>query len=105
MILSCLSLISALSISSVAAYFSVIGFTTMFPGAFWPIIIMGAVLEIGKLACACLVHKHWKELGSGIKYYLAFAVIVLIGVTSMGIFGFLSKSHIEHGTATMQSQS
>ncbi|MBK27180.1 MAG: hypothetical protein CME70_24465 [Halobacteriovorax sp.] len=77
----------------------------MFPGAFWPIIIMGAVLEIGKLACACLVHKHWKELGSGIKYYLAFAVIVLVGVTSMGIFGFLSKSHIEHGTATMQSQS
>ena len=105
MVLSYLALISALSISSVAAYFSVIGFTTMFPGAFWPIIIMGAVLEAGKLVCACLVHKHWNDLGAGIKHYLAFAVIVLIGVTSMGIFGFLSKSHIEHSTTTMQNES
>ena len=105
MILPYLALASALSISSVAAYFSVLGFTTMFPGAFLPIVIMGCVLEVGKLACACLVHKNWKELSAGIRHYLAFAVIVLIAVTSMGIFGFLSKSHIEHNTSAMQQDS
>tara|TARA_B110001454_G_C12710538_1_gene430548 strand:- start:929 stop:1921 length:993 start_codon:yes stop_codon:yes gene_type:complete len=105
MVLPSLALLSALSISSVAAYFSVIGFTAMFPGTFWPIIIMGTVLEAGKLVCACLVHRYWKDLGVVIKYYLAFAVVVLIGVTSMGIFGFLSKSHIEHDTTAMQNNS
>tara|TARA_B100001093_G_C26860383_1_gene1029896 strand:+ start:9209 stop:10201 length:993 start_codon:yes stop_codon:yes gene_type:complete len=105
MILSYIALVSALSISSVAAYFSILGFTTMFPGSFLAIIIMGCVLEVGKLACACLVHKGWKYLNLGMKYYLSFAVIILIAITSMGIFGFLSKSHIEHNSSVMQQES
>ena len=95
MLLSYLILASALSISGVAIYFSIAGLTTIFPGAFWPIVIMGTVLEIGKLVCASWLHHNWKEAPRMLKSYLTIAVIVLIFITSMGIFGFLSKSHIE----------
>ena len=95
MMLSYLVLASALSISGVAIYFSIAGLTTIFPGAFWPIVIMGTVLELGKLVCASWLHHNWKEAPRMLKFYLTTAVIVLIFITSMGIFGFLSKSHIE----------
>ena len=95
MLLPYLILASALSISGVAIYFSIAGLTTIFPGAFWPIVIMGTVLELGKLVCASWLHHHWKEAPRMLKFYLTSAVVVLIFVTSMGIFGFLSKSHIE----------
>ena len=91
-----LVLISALSISSVAAYFSIIGLATMFPGSTGAVITMGAVLEIGKLVAAVWLHKNWKSCPGLLKLYLVPAVLVLTGITSMGIFGFLSKSHIEH---------
>jgi len=94
--MSYLILLSALSISAVSAYFSIIGLTTMFPSAFWSIVIMGGVLEIGKLVSASWLHHNWRVAPRSLKIYLTTAVVVLIFITSMGIFGFLSKSHIEH---------
>ena len=89
-------LLSALSISLVSAYFSIIGLTTMFPGVFWSIVIMGGVLEVGKLISASWLHHNWSIAPRSLKIYLTSAVVVLIFITSMGIFGFLSKSHIQH---------
>ena len=99
-----LTLISALSISSVAAYFSIVGLATMFPGSMEAIVIMGAVLEIGKLVAAVWLHKNWHEAFGFLKYYLLLAVVVLSAITSMGIFGFLSKSHVEHGASIEKEQ-
>jgi DNA repair exonuclease SbcCD ATPase subunit len=95
-----LYLLSALSISAVAAYFSVVGLATIFPGSIVSIIIMGGVLEIGKIVTAVWLHRNWKSAPFLIRSYLSFATLVLMGITSMGIFGFLSKAHIEHETIT-----
>ena len=94
--------LSSLSLAAVAAYFSIIGLTTIFPGVFWSIVIMGSTLEVGKLVTAVWLHRNWKSAGRLIKYYLAVAVLVLSGITSMGIFGFLSKSHIEQEAGASQ---
>ena len=105
MLLPYLILGSALSISAVAIYFSIAGLVTIFPGAFWPIVIMGTSLEVGKLVCASWLHHNWKEAPRMLKFYLTVAVCVLIGITSMGIFGFLSKSHIEQQREVQRSTS
>lgn len=94
--------LSSLSLASVAAYFSIIGLTTIFPGVFWSIVIMGTALEVGKLITAVWLHRNWKKGSRLIKIYLASAVVILSGITSMGIFGFLSKSHIEQETGAYQ---
>jgi len=93
---------SALSISLTAAYFSIIGLGTIFPGSKLAIIVMGSVLEIGKLVAAVWLHKNWDKKIKFIKYYLLLAVLILTGITSMGIFGFLSKSHIQHSAEIQQ---
>lgn len=93
---------SALTLASVAAYFSIIGLTTIFPGVFWAIFIMGGSLEVGKLITAVWLHRNWKNCKLGIKSYLTTAVVVLSIITSMGIFGFLSKSHIEQEAGSHQ---
>lgn len=98
-----LYLLSALSISAVAAYFSVIGLATIFPGSITSVIIMGGVLEIGKIVTAIWLHRNWKSSPFLVKSYLSFATLVLMGITSMGIFGFLSRAHIEHETNTQRS--
>jgi len=90
------TLVSALSISCVGAYFSVLGLATIFPGSQISVVIMGIVLEIGKIIAAIWLHRNWKVAPWLVKGYLCFAVLVLMGITSLGIFGFLSKSHIEH---------
>ncbi len=105
MMLSYLILASALSISGVAIYFSIAGLTTIFPGAFWPIVIMGTSLELGKLVCASWLHHNWKQAPRMLKFYLTTAVVILIFITSMGIFGFLSKSHIEQQRDVNQANS
>ena len=99
MFIAYLTLLSALSISGVAIFYSVIGLATIFPGAFWPVVIMGSVLEIGKLVTASWLYRHWKQTRILLKTYLATAVIVLSLITSMGIFGFLSKAHLEQNLA------
>ena len=90
------TLLSALSISIIAAYFSIVGLTAIFPGGGISIIIMGVVLEVGKIITILWLHQNWKSASKLIKLYFCFAVLVLMFITSLGIFGFLSKSHIEH---------
>lgn len=96
MIFAILTLLSALSISCIAAYFSIIGLATIFPGSIEAVIAMGAALEVGKIIAAIWLHNNWSSAPKTIKIYLFSAILVLMGITSMGIFGFLSKSHIEH---------
>jgi len=97
-------LLSALSISFVAAYFSIVGLTAMFPAAFWSIVIMGSVLEVAKLVSASWLHHNWKICPRSLKIYLTTAVVVLIFITSMGIFGYLSKSYITHQTVAEETK-
>ena len=96
MFIAILTLLSALSISGVAAYYSIIGLATIFPGAFVPVVLMGSVLEVGKLVCASWLYRNWQQTNLVLRSYLFFAVIVLSIVTSMGIFGFLSKAHLQN---------
>ena len=95
MFLGILTLFVAISISVIAAYYSILGLTAIFAAAFLPIVLMGTVLEIGKILATVWLHIHWKRAPWIIKSYLTSAVIVLMFITSMGVFGFLSKSHIE----------
>ena len=103
MFLAILTLITALTISAVAIYYSVAGLVAIFAAAAVPIMIMGGILEIGKLVTAVWLHKYWKQAAWWLKYYLATAVLVLMFITSMGIFGFLSKAHIEQTSAGEES--
>ena len=95
MFIAILTLLSALSISGVAIFYSVIGLATIFPGAFIPVIIMGGVLEVGKLITASWLYRNWQFTPFLLKTYLTTAVVILSLITSMGIFGFLSKAHLE----------
>jgi hypothetical protein len=92
-----ITFLSAISISVIAAGYSIIGLSTLFAGAVIPIIAMGSALEVGKLVAASWLYNNWRNklVPKTIKAYLTFAVIVLIFITSMGIFGFLSKAHLD----------
>jgi len=103
MFLGILTLITALSISAVAIYYSVAGLMAIFAAAAFPIMIMGGVLEVSKLVTAVWLHRYWKQATWWLKTYLATAVVVLMLITSMGIFGFLSKAHIEQTSASEES--
>ena len=103
MLLGILTFLSALTISAVAIYYSVAGLAAIFAAAVIPIIIMGVSLEVGKLVTAVWLHRHWSRATWWLKTYLAIAVFVLMFITSMGIFGFLSKAHIEQ-TSMSQEQ-
>ena len=85
----------ALALSTSAAWYSIIGLTAIFAAAKIPIIIMGATLEISKLVVASWLYRNWKEIPFLMKTYLTGALLVLMFLTSMGIFGFLSKSHAD----------
>ena len=103
MLLGILTFLSALTISAVAIYYSVAGLAAIFAAAVIPIIIMGVSLEVGKLVTAVWLHRHWSRATWWLKTYLSVAVFVLMFITSMGIFGFLSKAHIEQ-TSMSQEQ-
>ena len=95
MFMALLTLLTALSISAVAIYYSILGLAAIFAGAAIPIMVMGSVLEVGKLVTASWLYQNWKVAPRFIKAYLSIAVVVLMFITSMGIFGFLSKAHVE----------
>jgi len=103
MVLAILVMITALSISAVAIYYSIAGLVAIFAAAALPIMIMGGVLEVGKLVTAVWLHRYWQKATWWLKTYLTTAVIVLMFITSMGIFGFLSKAHIEQTSASEES--
>ena len=92
-----LSLLSGLLISGVAIFYSVSGLTSIFSAAFWPIIIMGSSLEVAKLVATVWLKQNWSLAPKFLKSYLLVAVILLMGITSMGIFGFLSRAHSDQG--------
>ena len=95
-----ITLLSSLSIAGVAAWYSIAGLMAIFSGSPLPIAIMGGVLEVGKLVTASWLHNRWKEINWWMKSYLTTAVFVLMVITSLGIFGFLSKAHLEHSIET-----
>ena len=103
MIFGILTLLVALCISAVAIYYSVAGLVAIFAAAAVPIMIMGGTLEIAKLVTAVWLHKYWSRAAWWLKSYLTVAVVVLMFITSMGIFGFLSKAHIEQTSASEES--
>ena len=103
MIFGILTLLSALTISAIAIYYSVAGLAAIFAAAVIPIIIMGVALEVGKLVTAVWLHRYWQQATWWLKTYLSMAVFILMFITSMGIFGFLSKAHIEQ-TSLSQEQ-
>jgi len=103
MFLAILTTLTALTISAVAIYYSIAGLVAIFAAAAVPIMIMGGALEIGKLVTAVWLHRYWKKAAWWLKTYLTVAVVVLMFITSMGIFGFLSKAHIEQTSASEES--
>ena len=103
MFLAILTMLTALTISAVAIYYSVAGLVAIFAAAALPIMIMGGVLEVSKLVTAVWLHRHWSRAKWWLKSYLTLAVFVLMLITSMGIFGFLSKAHIEQTSASEES--
>ena len=91
-----LTFFSAISISIIAAGYSIVGLATLFAGAVTPIIAMGTALEVGKLVAASWLYHNWRsDIPRLLKTYLFTAIIILVFITSMGIFGFLSKAHLD----------
>ena len=86
---------AAFLLSGIAAYYSIIGLGAIFLGAFWPIVFMGGSLEFAKLVTASWLYRNWKTAPFLLKSYLIIAVMLLMLITSMGIFGFLAKAHID----------
>jgi len=96
MFLTLLTFLSAISISVIAAGYSIVGLATLFAGAVVPIILMGSALEVGKLVAASWLYHNWNsDVPRLLKSYLFIAIIVLVFITSLGIFGFLSKAHLD----------
>jgi len=95
-----LTLLVALAISTVAAYYSIVGLMAIFAGAKLAIAIMGIVLEIGKLVVASWTFQNWKTSPASIRSYFIVSVVVLMFITSLGIFGFLARAHIEQSSPT-----
>lgn len=94
-----LAAFAALAVAGVAAFYSIVGLSTIFAGAFWPVVIMASVLEFAKIITALFVHLRWSDINRAFKVYLSSAVVVLMLITSLGIFGFLSKAHIDSKTS------
>jgi hypothetical protein len=90
-----LPFLTSIALATVAAFFSIIGLAQIFPGSFWPIVIMGTVLEIGKLVTVSWLYNNWKETSLLLRTYFLSAIVIIMLITSMGIFGYLSKAHIE----------
>lgn len=94
------TLLVAIAISAVAAWYSIVGLMAIFAAAAIPIAIMGGVLEVGKLLTASWLYQNWTKVPWLLKSYLTTAVVVLMFITSMGIFGFLSKAHLDQTLKT-----
>ena len=90
-----LTFLCAIALSAIAGYYSIIGLAAIFVGAFWPVVLMGSVLEVSKLVTASWLYRNWKIAPFLLRTYLTFAVLIIMLITSMGIFGFLAKAHID----------
>lgn len=90
-----LPFLTAIALSVVAAYYSVVGLAQIFPGSFLPVVIMGTTLEISKLVTVSWLYNNWSVTVRIMRYYFLISIFLLMGITSMGIFGYLSRAHIE----------
>jgi len=90
-----LVLMMGLLLTAVGGYFSVIGLATIFAGAFWSVVVMATTLELSKIVAASWIYRSWRIAPFLIRTYMVMAVVVLVFITSMGIFGYLSKAHVE----------
>ena len=90
-----LPFLTAIGLSGIAAYYSVIGLAQIFPGSYWPIIVMGSVLEVSKLVTVSWLYNNWDVTVRIMRYYFLSAIVLLMLITSMGIFGYLSKAHLD----------
>jgi hypothetical protein len=90
-----LPFLTAIALSVVAAYYSVVGLAQIFPGSFLPVVIMGTTLEISKLVTVSWLYNNWSVTVRIMRYYFLVSIFLLMGITSMGIFGYLSRAHIE----------
>jgi len=104
MIFGYLILLVAVIISAIAAYYSVVGLTAIFAAAVLPVMIMGGALEAGKIMATVWLHNNWQRAGIWFKLYLIPAIVFLMLLTSMGIFGFLSKAHSDQSLVSGDSQ-
>jgi hypothetical protein len=100
MILTYLMLLVALCLSAVAAFYSIVGLAAIFAAAVIPIVVMGSILEVAKLVVTVWLHEYWRQVKLTMKLYLVPAVGILMLITSMGIFGFLSKAHLDQAVPT-----
>jgi hypothetical protein len=94
------ALATALLLSAVAEFYSIIGLTTIFSSAFWPIVILGGSLGLAKVVSVSWLYRNWDVVSKTLKYYLVSAVVVLMFITSMGTFGYLSKAHLDQAVPT-----
>lgn len=95
-----LMLFFALALSGVAAFYSIVGLMAIFAASPIPIAVMGSILEGSKLVVASWLYRNWKDIPRLMKYYFVVALTILMFLTSMGIFGFLSKAHLDQGVPT-----
>jgi hypothetical protein len=105
MIFAYIILFTAIMLSAVAAYYSIAGLTAIFAAAVLPVIIMGGTLELGKVVATVWLHNNWKRINWAYKSYLLPAIVFLMLLTSMGIFGFLSKAHSDQSLVSGDAMS
>lgn len=94
------ALVTGLVISAVSAWYSILGLTTIFSAAFWPVLVMGTVLEVGKVVTASWLYRNWRDIPTAMRAYFSTAVVVLMIITSIGIFGYLSNAHVSGSVET-----
>jgi len=94
-VMTSIMFVAAISLSCIAAWYSIAGLTAIFAAAVVPIIIMGGILEVSKLVVASWLYRNWTEVPNTFKVYFTAAVVILMMITSMGIFGYLSKAHLD----------
>ena len=104
MIFAVILLLTALAISGIAGYFSIIGLAHIFSANPMPLIVMGCVLEFGKLVTASFVYRQWDKINFILKTYFVSSVVILSIITSLGIFGYLSKSYTSDSAAIYDSE-
>lgn len=103
MILTVLTFLAAICLSGVAAWYSILGLMSIFSSSAASIGVMGVVLEAAKLVSASWLYHNWRTAPAVLKSYLCFAIVVLMAITSMGIYGFLSKAHVGQSSGASES--
>jgi hypothetical protein len=99
-VMTSIMFVSAISLSCIAAFYSIAGLVAIFAAAAIPIMVMGSILEVSKLVVASWLYRNWKEVPQLFRVYFTIALIILMTLTSMGIFGFLSKAHLDQAVPT-----